>query len=277
VIKRRFLITVFCVLPLLVSCGGGLEIASRWRQANLTIDAADSDWAGSMLYLQKEGVSVGVQNDGEYLYLCLRAHDRRIQQQIMRLGFTVWFDSTASEENILGIHYPIGMQDIRQMREGRAAEGNPEQAERNPEQLQQFRQMLHEMEVIGPGKSDRNRVPVINSYAISIAMSDTSGALVYELRMPLKSAIQRPYAVGTDTGKVINIGLETGEMKRAMMPQGGGMPGGMPGGGGGMPGGGRGGRGGGMGPGGRQTTEGTSEPLKVWMKVEIASSETQKL
>ncbi len=274
-IGRRLLVAVLCVLPLAINCGSGLEIGSRWRQAEVTIDGADSDWAGSMLYLQKEGVSIGVQNDGEYLYLCLKAHDRRIQQQIMRLGFTVWFDSTASEEQILGIRYPIGMQDIRQMREGRAAERNPEQVERNPEQLEQFRQMLGEIEVIGPGKSDRNRIPVINSYAISIAISDTSGALVYELRMPLKSAIQRPYAVGTDTGKVMSIGLEAGELKREMIPRGGETPGGMPGGGGGMRGG-RGGRGGGMGRGGRQTTEGTSEPLKVWMKVEIASSETQK-
>jgi len=271
-INTRLLIAVFCMLTLVVSCGGELEIASRWRQANLTIDGADSDWAGSILYLQKEGVSIGVQNDGEYLYLCLKAHDRRILQQIMRLGFTVWFDSTASKENTLGIHYPIGMQDY-----GIGLARGDGAVEESRESLrQQFRQMLGEIEVIGPEKSDRNRIPVVNSYAISVAMSDTSGALVYELRMPLKSGVQRPYAVGTDTGKVISIGLESGELKREMMPQGGGMPGGVPRGRGGMPGGGRGGRGGGMGPGSRQPTEGMPEPLKVWMKVRIASSEAQK-
>jgi hypothetical protein len=225
-----------------------------------------------MLYVENKNISVGVQNDGEFLYLRLKAVDRTIQQEIMRLGLTVWFDSSANENKTLGIHYPIGVQDygLRFARGEGEADGNMESRQ------QQFRQMLGEMEILGPTKIDRNRIPLLNPYGIEAGISDTSGMLAYELKVPLKPTNKHLYAVGADTARFISIGLETGEFRLPAMSRGGG---GMSGGGTGM-GGGRGGRGGGrgggMGPGGGQPAQGTSEPMKLWMKVKIASAEVQK-
>lgn len=262
--KREFSYSKYLIAILLAAIVGGcstIDLASRWRHSPIHIDGMDSDWTNSLMYLEEHNMAMGLQHDGEYLYVCVKTADRNRQMQVQRLGLTVWLDATGSEEKTFGIHFPMGMQ-----ANGKA--WNEPGDWSNDREERQFTGMFHEIEVVGPDKADRTRMGVINPYGISVAMSDTSGVLVYELKVPLKSTASRPFAIGSDAGGRISVGLETGGVNRELMKeQMGGGRGGMGGGRGGMQGG---GRRGGMGQPNRQGMAGIPDPLKVWMNVTLA-------
>ena len=104
-------------------------------------------------------------------------------------------------------------------------------------------------------------------------MRNETGLLVYELKVPLRSDEEHPYAIGSNAGNTIGVGLEIpevdmDEMRSAMKGQMGGQ-GGMP------PGGGMGGMGGGGGMGRR----GYQKPkipngLDVWSSLKLALDQT---
>ena len=93
------------------------------------------------------------------------------------------------------------------------------------------------------------------------------------MKIPLARSADHPYAIDTQAGKTIGLGLETAKMQQRSFGEGGG--GGFGGGGGGMGGhggGGMGGRGGGgRGGGNRDEHAGLpAKPVKGWATVTIA-------
>jgi len=246
------------------------EFNSIWRKAEITVDGAESEWSGLFYYLEEQKVGLGLQNDTDNLYVIIKATDRNTQLQIMRTGLTIWLDATGKKKKTLGIHYPIGMQDY----------GMPLAMDRQPSQdssklQKQFTEMLDKIEILGPGKNDKNRINRVNNSGIEASVNDTLGVMVCEFKIPLKQSNELPYAIAANIGSVISLGLETGELKQEMMKEKPPMGEGMPGGGGGMPPGGMppGGRGG-M-PGGREGIK-MSEPIKFWAKVSLAKAVVDK-
>jgi len=168
--------------------------------------------------------------------------------------FTVWLDSTARDKKILGIRFPIGMQNYDN-------KWTPDFGPRNEESLEgpqpRFAEMLREIEIIGADKEDRNRVPLNNKYGIQLAITEFSSEPVYELKVSLHNLHGQPYAVAATPDETISLGFEMGELDRGKMrEQMGGRGGGM---------------GGGRRPGGfgGDRTE-MPEPIKVWAKVQLA-------
>jgi len=235
------------------------KLASRWKSAEIVIDGDAAEWSGALTYLEKEKFAFGVQNDESYLYLCLQP-DRQAQRQAMMFGFTVWLDSTARDKKILGIRFPIGMQNHDRSwtpEFGSRSEGGFDG------QQPRFAEMLQEIEIIGPDKDDRNRVPVSNKYGIQVAITEFSSVPVYELKIPLHNLNGQPYAVAAAAGKAISLGFEMGELDRGKMREQ--MMGG---------------RGGGMGGGRRPGGFGgdrpeMSKPIKIWTKVQLAANQTK--
>jgi hypothetical protein len=127
--------------------------------------------------------------------------------------------------------------------------------------------------ILGPGKNDRRDLAFEEAPGIQAKIGESTGVLVYELRVPLVKSDSQPYAIGARTNAMIGVGLETPEFDRSAMRSqmggggGRGGRGGFGGRGGGM--GGRGGYGGRGGMGGGRGFEAT-KPLKVWNVVQLA-------
>lgn len=266
-----FLLSILLFLlisPLLWS--KDINLNSIWTKSEIVVDGKESEWSGSIYYLEKQKIGIGLQNDTANLYIIVKATDRNTQLQIMRRGLTIWLDAKGKKNKTLGIHYPIGMQEY----------GIPE-VKANPntefasEQQNLFTDMLKEIEVLGPEKNDRNRIGRVNNFGIEASLNDTLGVMIYELKIPLRPTNELPYAISSNPGDVISLGLETGkfnkEMMRGNMP----MRGGMPGGEGGMPPGGMtSGEGGppeGTPPGSRERGK-MPEPIDFWAKVTLAKA-----
>ncbi|MCK4271778.1 hypothetical protein KAX22_03950, partial [bacterium] len=257
----------------LVGCNG-LKLNSNWPDREVVIDGMDGEWSGSMYYIDKKKVAVGLLNDEEYMYLCLATVDFRQVQQIIRSGLTVWFDPQGGKKESFGVNFPLGMQfspenmDRESMPQPMSREGAAD-----PEKLwQMFEQSAKEMIIIGPGKEERRRMPVAASREIKVRMGYFEGKLVYELRVPLVQDEKYPQAIGMDVSEPIGVGFETAELDREPMREK--MSGGMPSGGRGMRGGGGKGGGGrsGGGRGGRGSRGGEApRRLELWTKVELAS------
>lgn len=141
--------------------------------------------------------------------------------------------------------------------------------------------MLSEIDILESDRNIRNRLAVVNTEGIQAAASD-SAELFIELKIPLHSDFDRPYALEAKAGQPFSLGFEMGELDREKIrermmngggPRGGMPPGGMPpgGGSGGFGGGMRGGRPGGTPPG----MQDMPKPFKVWLLVKLATDLSQ--
>ena len=93
----------------LVGCGGQ-ELASTWRDREVTIDGVDAEWENAVTWVEDKNVAIGLLNDGEYLYICLASIDFQRVRQMVGSGLTVWFDPQGGKEKTFGINFPLGMQ-----------------------------------------------------------------------------------------------------------------------------------------------------------------------
>ena len=134
----------------------------------------------------------------------------------------------------------------------------------------EFKPSFDELELIYPDEEKRLRISKEEAKGIDIALTPSSGILVYELKVPLLKKELYPFAIGAKGDSTIGIGVEIPKMDRSAMrnARSEGMGGGRPGGGTTPAGGGRGGGmrgGGGMSRGPRMING-----LKIWAVTQLA-------
>jgi hypothetical protein len=255
---------LFLLAILFVACGS-IQLSSIWRVREVTIDGKHDDWLNALMYFEDENVSLGLQNDESFMYICMVVENPMIRNQIMRQGFTLWLEPAGGKKRNFGIRFPLGMSEeemqMRGMQEGKVPM-KTRRGEQDPERFMQvpMRQM-NELEILGPGKDESVRMPIDEAKGINVTVKLSSGTLVYELKIPLSQDEQNPYAIGAKAGSSIGTMLETPKINRSNMRRG--MAGGMSGGGG------RGGMGGMPGGGMRFKMPG---PLKIKAIVQLASA-----
>jgi len=246
-LKRILPGTLLCICSLLLSNCSGLELASIRATKAVSIDALTSDWPDSG-WAEKDGLRFAVMNDDENAYIALVALKPDLRRQIMFRGLTVWFDPLAREKKTIGVHYPLGM--TRGSR--RSGEGDP---------LAQTGQGQMEFEYISPLEQGPVRMPLIAGRGISIRINNEQGSLVYELRIPLKSASDKPYSIESTPGTKISVGFEISGLEGVGNPSAGG-----------------GGRGRGRIPVSGAPARGAITPmeqLEVWAATQLAGAATQ--
>ncbi len=240
-----------------------IEVASLWRTRPVVVDGSDADWSDMLMYFKEQNISLGVCNDDRDLYICFITTDPAVERQLAGAGFTIWLDSAGGSDKSFGIHYPLGFQGMRDESVRRSSE------EDDPDQGGSFFQRITgELEVVGRREDDRVRMAAPGSGGILVQMNRTNGRLVYELKVPLARTADEKYAVGTDTGRSIGLGLEmsapAGRRVMGEAPEGG------------EPGRGRGRRFGGEGsPRGEGSTpreRSAAQSLNLWMKVDLAGA-----
>lgn len=279
--NNYFLLSGTIIFLIFLSSCNREEINSTWKDNEIAIDGYFKEWENNLHFIKNEKIAIGVSNYESDLYLCLVSSDRGVMSQIMRSGFTVWFDPKGKNHKTFGIKYPTGMQqaDMFMMRD-MMGERDFNRGERNrfDNQMDFFENTQTHFELLGPKKDDIMIIPILNNQGIQVKLGRSRQQLVYELKVPLTQTPEHPDAINASPGQEISIGFETGKFDMPEMmrdkARGGGIPGGRgnPGGGGSRPGGMR-GRPGGMGGGPpRGMGRGMPEQLKVWIKVNLASS-----
>jgi hypothetical protein len=242
------------------------------KVADIIIDGDHADWNDHLSLIEKHDVSVGVQHDDEDLYLCLVTTDRQIQNQVLRMGLTIWLSPEGGKKKQFGIHYPIGLMGsgmpIREIMPSRSPDAEDQSYDRMEELIIRS---LFELEILGPEKEDVERMHVNQALGLEVKVGRAGGLMVYELKVPRIRDENHPYGLDTTMNESWVCGFETGEIEFNQMQSGMGsrMGGGMRGGGRGRMGGGR-GRGGGGPPVGGMRGGGMMErpePVRIWTRI----------
>ncbi|MFO7694502.1 MAG: hypothetical protein R6V57_15560 [Vicinamibacterales bacterium] len=251
-----------------------LRVDSTWSTEAPAIDGRLPEWSSPLITLGSTPLSLGVRNDGEFLYVALASSEQATRTMLGAAGFTVWMDPSGKQKKLFGIAVPPVMAGGPGMR-GRDQEGGSA-GPQSPAVA-----MITSLEVLGPGKDDKRRFELTyaRTIGLDLAARMAEGVLVYEIRVPLPVTEAQPYGVKSAPGSTIGLGIESAKLPA---PGGRGGEGGRSGMGGRPPGGG-GGTGGGMGGGGGQRggmggsppgggREGMREmkPIRVWTVVNLA-------
>jgi len=250
-----------------------------------------------------------VRNDADYLYLCVKTSDLKTIKMLRMAGLTVWANGEGKTQRGFGVRFPVrggpwmrgeGGQPGRGLDD--RGPGGPPEGDRppGPPAGEGARTGADrpptEFELIGPTDEDRLRVQASGDERVAVALGDDAGVTVLEYRIPLKPTDMHPLAIGAAPGAAIALGLETEKPKTSegRGAHGGGSHGGeggegpSGGGPGGGYGGGYGGHGGGFGGGyggyggGHHGMEGgmreggreMGSPIKLWLKVTLATAPT---
>ena len=236
--------------------------ASRFVPAPPVVDGLATEWTDSLHYDPTSKLQYQVLNDGRAVYLRIKAADPATQAKIVRLGLTVWLDTTGRNQHQFGVHFPLG-----QLGERGPAEGHDQQPDNGTdapadrqaarrERMTRIIANMREMELLNyKGNKEPTLTDAQSQLGVKAALAvDAQEDLIYELAVPLRLLYHKLPALATGQKAVVGVTLAGGKL--TMPSQGGGGGGGgmggggMRGGGGGMRGGGGGMRGGGYGGGG---------------------------
>lgn len=271
--KTVLMLTLIALV--LSGCSGTEALQSEALDRAITVDGAVDDWQDALTPIEKKNLSLGLRNDGTFLYLALVSSDRQFINQMMSRGFTVWFDAEGGKERAFGIRFPLGL-----MASGRGVPPRDRQQNQDPDaRRQRFEESMADLEIFdGEESSMRFGMDAINGIAVKATLD--TGTMMYELQVPLRKSEAYAFAIDAAPGDAIGVGLETPEIDREAMRQqmrgrGGGRGGAGGRGGVGGPGGGRGGIGG---PGGGRGERGgfggqQPDPFKLWTTVTLARAE----
>jgi hypothetical protein len=194
-----------------LGCSNSLKLSSTWRQEDIVIDGSGTEWQRGQYYDKESDIVYSIRNDDDYVYIFLKTQDRTTQMQIMRAGFTVWFDAEGGNDHSFGIRYPLA-------RQGAHSEFHPESDD--AEIHSALEQALLELEIVGAQKEDVQRFSTLDVPGIRVKIGRSQETLVYELRVPLRKTPHTPFAIGVTSANRIGIGLETEKFNRDKMKMG---------------------------------------------------------
>jgi len=279
---KKLSLIILCLAGICLNGCGDASLNSSWHKQNIIIDGDESDWGSSLTALDKINASAGIENDNDYLYLCLSSGDPEIVNKIIASGLTLWFQSKENGSEKFGIRFPMGMNDAEMPGPGEANQ-RPDDDVRpggkhfNPAGMQQdMLSRQKDIEIINTN-NNKIKIPLTELKDILVKASLKDGKLVYEMKMPLNQKNSSTYALNAIPGSTIRIGLESGAAGSGNRP--GNAPGGfdMPPGGDEGPGGepGSGPDEGGFGQGGMGRGMFYSQPFNFWINVKLAEETLQ--
>jgi hypothetical protein len=205
------------VLVLLVSAfslrAADPEFPSTWRTAEIVVDGSADDWAGKLVPIPDSPVSLGIQNDGTFLYLCLRTSDEATKKRIQALGVNFYLDGSGKADRAFGVRFPAPAE---------PKVPRPGEAPSEDGQLVRVRRSTSsdDIGILGRDAEGGGRMKVAQVKPLAAAMGETDGALVIEVKVPLAFSLDTPFAIQTATGKTIALGLEGAQPDKDLRSEG---------------------------------------------------------
>jgi len=237
------------------------DLPSSFTRSEIRVNGIADEWTGRLFPLGDRPIQVGVQNDRDFVYICLTTKDSSVRMQLTSVGADIWINGAAKKDQTFGVRFPTGpsMEPSRFRDDGDRGSGGLGAASSEIEIL------------LGKKVGDRIRIPRSTAAPFEAALGEDDGMLVVELKVPLRPMGDRPNAVGAEPGQRIALGLFIGAP--APRPERDERLDAPPGHSGGM--------GGTMGPGrgtlppmrsGAHEGAGLPKPIKVWLNVTLAAA-----
>jgi hypothetical protein len=156
--------------------------------------------------LKRTGVSYSLSNDNDNIYLDMKVADAEEQNMILRNGLVIWINMDGKTGRKMGVRYPLGSRNNTSRRGSSQTESDRAQQAVPGNPLA----MANTIELVGFVNESQRRFPSENpdNFRASVKF-DATGALVYNMRMPLAKLPVRNTKKGT--GSVpFTLGIEYG-------------------------------------------------------------------
>ena len=194
-LKRTSLWLAACWIGLLfapVSEAKG-KLVSQWLDREIVIDGELDEWRDTLMYFDSVDAYVGLFNDDSALYLCLYSQDPEVSNQLVLDGLRLRIEGKQTDAFV--VHFPRGVSPAD--RYARKAAGK---TERTPAATDSI-----ELEL--PGQRDRVAVSAGGEAGLQARISHR-GSFVYELKIPLSSGDEHPWAPGLFPGDRFKLLIE---------------------------------------------------------------------
>ena len=232
---RRLRSLVLLLVPAVVVCAIAVAVAAEtlriesvWSTEAPAVDGKLTEWSAPLVTLGSTPLSLGVRNDGQFLYVALASSDQATRVMLGAAGFTVWMDPSGKNKKSFGITVPPVMAGGPGMR-GRGPGGAPPDQIGQPPDWQGTPPQgsgggpggsqdpaigtITSIEVLGASKDDKRRLELAyaRTIGLDVAARMAEGVLVYELRVPLPVSEAQPYGVKSAPGATIGLGIESSQ------------------------------------------------------------------
>lgn len=175
-----------------------------------SVDGALSEWGGSLTELGDQSVSMSAASTDSLLYLAIVISDQALIRSVAKNGLVVWVDPTGEQSHTYGVRYPIGSRAQRQERTSSEASGSGRTSG-----LSRRQQLLPSDLAVVRNDTIRHRIPSGFSSVLQAQATLNTGALIYELAVPVGRAGARrtsnawKYGLHAALGESVSLGLET--------------------------------------------------------------------
>ena len=235
------IVVVVCAVAIVVAVAAEtIRIESVWSTEAPAVDGKLTEWSAPLVTLGSAPLSLGVRNDGQFVYVALASSDPATRMMLGAAGFTVWMDPSGKNKKSFGITVPATLKGMG-MR-GRGAGGGPpgqygqppdsrsappqgqpgssgQEGQKDPAQTGPGGSAgppigtITSIEIAGASKDDRRRFELAyaRTIGLDVATRAAEGVLVYELRVPLSVTAAQPYGVKSSPGATIGLGIETSQ------------------------------------------------------------------
>jgi hypothetical protein len=213
---RTLVCAAFAAAWAVAGQGKSLELKSAWSATPVKVDGTGEGWSANFVPVGDPPILVSVENDAQYLYVCVRTSDPNAKSQIALGGLTVWVAAPKGDTGGMGVRFPMhargqGAHRPRGSGEGESSQGPPANA---------INDVSTQFELLGPTREDSLVVERDPGQPVQVAIGDDSGVLVYQVRLPLQPSDDHPVAVGAAAGTPVTLVLDTKPPKRQAPPEG---------------------------------------------------------
>lgn len=180
-------------------CDKTISVQSVWNDGRVNVDGRGEDWENVPLdSVEEMKLSWGIRNDGSNLYVLIVSWNDQLIRIFQREGITLWIDSSLGKKKDFGIFVMGGM-----LRQKKPVVNNSQEKEdeSNPENF-----TAPELAVIYQNQP----TPISADGKAGLAVASNCEGLVcaYELRIPLRKSTDAKYALGSDPGTKVLLGIE---------------------------------------------------------------------
>lgn len=284
----------FCFLSsivvLFISCSKTIFNNSWQNKISKAEVNSQNNGAPLRYYDDQSHLQYNVTNDSVNLYFMIRATDRQVQIKILSAGLQLWIDSIGKDKKQIGILFPVPGVEPDSSAKIEHTQNRPGTLQNQPSGINtvisRYETQPKIMRLVGFLPIE-GLVPQFNEYGISATIDwDSKGMMNYVAVIPFKTFCKN-FHFGTFSQKIFSVSFTCSGNRNQFQRNGnsggrsdsstnrmhnGSRSGMGGGGGGGMRGGMRGGGGGFGGGEGRQGNPGSfNQPIKIQMKVKLAS------
>jgi len=173
------------------------------------IDGALSEWGGTLRRVGDQSVSMSAVPTDSLLYLAIVIPDQALIRSVAERGLVVWVDPTGKQRHTYGVQYPLALQRQRAAQKTSGASGSE-----SSDEASTLDELFPSDLALIRNDTIRRRMPARFSSALQAHATLNTGALIYEIAIPVNQTTADPttpswkHGLRTPLNRTMSIGLQ---------------------------------------------------------------------